>query len=142
MNVISHRDADFAAQLQRMLAPSSLFDPAIEDQTRAVVEAVRARGDKALIELTERFDSARLTTEQFAVSQAEFMAASLQADDALRAAITETAKNVTAFAKRSRRKNWTMRNSHGAMVGEKFDPFARVGIYIPGGTAPLELIDG
>ena len=137
MNVISHRDADFAAQLQRMLAPSSLFDPAIEDQTRAVVEAVRARGDKALIELTERFDSARLTTEQFAVSQAEFMAASLQADDALRAAITETAKNVTAFAKRSRRKNWTMRNSHGAMVGEKFDPFARVGIYIPGGTAPL-----
>jgi histidinol dehydrogenase len=137
MNVISHRDADFAAQLQRMLAPSSLFDPAIEDQTRAVVEAVRTRGDEALIELIERFDGARVTTEQFAVSQAELMSASLKADDALRAAIAETAKNVEAFAKRSRRKNWTMRNSHGATVGEKFDPIARVGIYIPGGAAPL-----
>jgi histidinol dehydrogenase len=137
MNVISHRDADFAAQLRRLLAPSSLFDPAIEEQTRALVEAVRARGDEALIELTERFNGARLTPDQFAVSQAEFMAASLQADASLRAALAETAKNVQAFAKRSRRKNWTMRNSHGALVGEKFDPFRRVGIYIPGGAAPL-----
>jgi histidinol dehydrogenase len=35
------------------------------------------------------------------------------------------------------RKNWSAKNSHGASVGEKFDPFTRVGIYIPGGTAPL-----
>jgi histidinol dehydrogenase len=137
MNVISHRDADFAAQLRRLLAPSSLFDPAIQEQTRALVEAVRARGDEALVELTERFNGARLTTDQFAVSQAEFMAASVQADESLRAALAETTKNVEAFAKRSRRKNWTMRNSHGALVGEKFDPFFRVGIYIPGGAAPL-----
>jgi histidinol dehydrogenase len=137
MNVISHRDADFAEQIRRMLAPSSLFDPAIEEQTRAIVEAVRTRGDEALVELTERFNGARLTTDQFAVSQAEFMAAAVQADESLRAAIAETAGNVEAFAKRSRRKNWTMRNSHGALVGEKFDPFLRVGIYIPGGAAPL-----
>ncbi len=137
MNVISHRDTNFAAQLRRMLAPSSLFDATIEEQTRAIVEAVRNRGDEALVELTERFQGARLAPDQFAVSQAEFMAASLQADDALRAAITETSRNVAAFAKRSRRKDWSMRNSHGAQVGEKFDPFRRVGIYIPGGAAPL-----
>jgi histidinol dehydrogenase len=137
MKVISHRDADFALQVQRMLAPSSLFDPAIEAQTREIVEAVRARGDAALIELTERFNGARLRPDQFAVTQAEFMAASLQADEALRAAIFETTKNVEDFAKRSCRKDWSMRNSHGAMVGEKFDPFQRVGIYIPGGAAPL-----
>jgi histidinol dehydrogenase len=137
MKVISHRDPDFAAQLRRLLAPSSLFDPVIEEQTRVLVEAVRTGGDQALVELTERFDGARLTTDQFAVSQAEFMAASLQADASLRAALAETTRNVEAFAKRSRRKNWTMRNSHGALVGEKFDPFFRVGIYIPGGAAPL-----
>ncbi|HEV7924240.1 MAG TPA: histidinol dehydrogenase [Verrucomicrobiae bacterium] len=137
MNVISHRDADFAAQLWRMLEPSSLFDATIEEQTRAIVEAVRNRGDEALVELTERFQGARLAPDQFAVSQAEFMAASLRADDALRAAIAETAGNVGAFAKRSRRKDWSMRNSHRARVGEKFDPFRRVGIYIPGGAAPL-----
>jgi histidinol dehydrogenase len=137
MNVISHREADFADQLRRMLAPSSLFDPAIEEQARAIIEAVRTRGDEALVELTERFQGARLTPDQFAVSQAEFMAASLQADASLRAAIAETAGNVEAFAKRSRRKDWSMRNGHGAQVGEKFDPFRRVGIYIPGGAAPL-----
>jgi histidinol dehydrogenase len=137
MNVISHRDADFADQLRRMLAPSSLFDPAIEDQTRAIVEAVRRRGDEALVELTERFNGARLAADQFAISQAEFMAASVQADESLRAAIADTTRNVAAFAKRSRRKNWSMRNGHGALVGEKFDPFLRVGIYIPGGAAPL-----
>jgi histidinol dehydrogenase len=137
MNVISHRDGDFAAQLQRMLAPSSLFDPAIEEQTRAIIEAVRERGDDALTELTERFNGARLTPDQFGVSQAEFMAASLLADESLRAAIAETTGNVTTFARRSRRRDWTMRNSHGAVVGEKFDPFLRVGVYIPGGAAPL-----
>jgi histidinol dehydrogenase len=137
MNVTTHGAPDFADQLRRMLAPSSLFDPAIEEQTRAIVEAVRSRGDEALTELTERFNGARLTTDQFAVSQAEFMAASLQADKSLRAAIAETAGNVEAFAKRSRRKNWSMLNGHGALVGEKFDPFRRVGIYIPGGAAPL-----
>src|SRR5262245_24122755 len=65
------------------------------------------------------------------------MAASLKADAPLRAAVAEAEKNVAAFAKKARRKGWQMRNSHGAVVGEKFDPFQRVGIYIPGGTAPL-----
>jgi len=137
MNVISHRDADFAEQLERMLAPSSLFDREIESQTAAIIESVRTRGDAALIELTERFNGPRLTADQFAVSHAEMMAASVQADESLRDAIAETTHNVEAFAKKSRRKNWSMWNSHGAMVGEKFDPIQRVGIYIPGGAAPL-----
>jgi histidinol dehydrogenase len=137
MNVISHRDADFAEQLKRMLAPSSLFDREIESQTAAIIESVRTGGDAALIELTERFNGARLSADQFAVSHAELMAASVQADESLRAAIAETTRNVEAFAKKSRRKNWSMWNSHGAVVGEKFDPIQRVGIYIPGGAAPL-----
>jgi histidinol dehydrogenase len=86
MNVISWRDADFAAQVERLLAPSSLFDPAIEQQTRGIIEAVQTRGDAALTELTERFNGARLEPERFAVSQAELVAASLQADQSLRAA--------------------------------------------------------
>src|SRR5205807_3199364 len=52
-------------------------------------------------------------------------------------AVAEAEKNIATFAKKSLRKNWQSKNSHGASVGEKFDPFQRVGIYIPGGTAPL-----
>ncbi len=65
------------------------------------------------------------------------MTASLKADESLRAAVAEAGGNIAAFARKSRRKDWQTRNSHGAAVGEKFDPFQRVGIYIPGGTAPL-----
>src|SRR6185436_6111860 len=75
--------------------------------------------------------------DRFAVTHAEHMTASLKADESLRAAVAEAHANIAAFAKKSRRKEWSMRNSHGATVGEKFDPFQRVGIYVPGGTAPL-----
>jgi histidinol dehydrogenase len=98
---------------------------------------VQIRGDDALLEFTERFDGAKLTTDRLAVTQAELFNASLAADESLHNAITEAEKNITNFARKSLRKNWQTKNSHGAKVGEKFDPFQRVGVYIPGGTAPL-----
>lgn len=137
MRVIRYTDADFSRKLAEVTAPSSLFDPVIEQCTRAILDAVRARGDEAVLELTERFDGAKLTAEQLAVTHAELMTASLKADPSLRQAVAEAEANIASFAKKSRRKDWWMRNSHGAIVGEKFDPFQRVGIYIPGGTAPL-----
>jgi histidinol dehydrogenase len=137
MKVIRHTDASFAAQLAQVTASSSLFDPAIEQRTRAIIEAVAARGDEAVLELTERFDGAKLRAEQLAVTKEELFAASLKADESLRAAVTEAERNIADFARKSRRKDWSAKNSHGATVGEKFDPFQRVGVYIPGGTAPL-----
>lgn len=137
MNVLKFSDKDFAARLDQLAAASSLFDPVVEERARGIVAAVRERGDAALLELTARFDGAQLTAEQLAVSQAELFSASLAADDSLRVAVTEAEKNIADFAKKSLRKNWSARNSHGATVGEKFDGFGRVGIYIPGGTAPL-----
>lgn len=137
MNLLRHSEADFDARLAAIGAGSSLFDPTVEDRTRGVVTAVAERGDAALTELTERFDGVRLEPHQLAVGAAELMAASLQADAALRKAVRDADRNIAAFAKKSLRKSWSAVNSHGAMVGEKFDPFQRVGLYIPGGTAPL-----
>lgn len=137
MNLLRHSQRDFAARLAAIGAGSSLFDPTIEERTRAVVAAVAERGDAALTELTERFDGVHLEAEQLAVSAAELMAASLRADAALRSAVKEADRNISAFARKSLRKPWTVLNSHGAIVGEKYDPFQRVGLYIPGGTAPL-----
>jgi histidinol dehydrogenase len=137
MKVIRHTDADFPTRLKEVTAPSSLFDAEIEQRTRAILAAVHARGDRALLEFTERFDGAKLNEEQLVVTQAEMMAASLKADESLRTAVTEAERNIATFAKKSKRRNWESKNSHGAKVGEKFDAFQRVGIYIPGGTAPL-----
>lgn len=137
MKIVRYADANFAERLRELAASSSLFDPGIEQRTREIVEAVKLHGDAALSDFTERFDGAKLSSEQFAVTHAELMAASLKADEDLRQAVADAQKNIATFAKKSLRKNWSMRNSHGATVGEKFDPFQRVGIYVPGGTAPL-----
>ncbi len=137
MKVIRHSDANFAGKLRELTAASSLFDPEIEQRTRAILDAVQVHGDAALLEFTERFDGAKLAADRLAVTQAELFNASLAADESLRKAVAEAEKNIAAFAKKSLRKNWQTKNSHGATVGEKFDPFQRVGVYIPGGKAPL-----
>lgn len=137
MKIIRHTDANFAEKLRELTAASSLFNPEIEERTRAILLDVYVRGDGALLEFTEKFDGAKLAAGQLAVTQAELMTASLKADESLRKAVTEAEKNIAMFARKSLRKNWQTKNSHGARVGEKFDPFRRVGIYIPGGTAPL-----
>lgn len=137
MNVIRHTDKDYPERLRELTAPSSLFNTEIETRTRAILDAVQRRGDAAVLELTERFDGARLRADSLPVTQAELMTASLKADPALRRAVTEAEGNIARFARKSLRKNWQSRNSHGGLVGEKFDPFRRVGVYIPGGTAPL-----
>ncbi len=137
MNVLRHTDPRFAARLRALTRASSLFDQTIEDCARDIVEAVQARGDDALLEFTERFDGARITVERLAVTTPELLQASLQADDALRAAVAMAGKNIEFFSRKSLRRGWSARNAQGARVGEKFDPFGRVGIYVPGGTAPL-----
>src|SRR2546428_8151633 len=137
MNVIRHTDTAFAAAIRSLTKQSSLFDPTIEERTRAILHDVHTRGDAALLELTERFDGAKLTTDQLAVTKAELLAASVRADEGLRAAVETTRRNVEFFSRKSLRKNWSAKNAQAATVGEKFDPFQRVGIYIPGGSAPL-----
>ncbi|HEX5399580.1 MAG TPA: histidinol dehydrogenase [Verrucomicrobiae bacterium] len=137
MKTVRYGDTHFAAQLRKAAAGSSLFDAEIENRTRSIIDAIQVRGDDALLEFTERFDGAKLVADRLAVSQAELFNASLAADEPLRHAVAAAEKNIAAFAKKSLRHNWQCKNSHGATVGEKFDPFQRVGVYIPGGKAPL-----
>lgn len=137
MRILQFNKPGFERALKEALVASSLFDPAVEERAKTILDAVRARGDDALIEFTARFDGAKLDASRLAVTQAEMMNASLVADTSLRAAVAEADRNIASFARKSRRRGWQSTNSHGAKVGEKFDPFQRVGIYIPGGTAPL-----
>jgi histidinol dehydrogenase len=130
MKILRHHQPDFTEQLAKALATSSLFDPGIEERVRSIMADVQARGDVALVELTERFDNVRLSHLAVTVSTPP-----VPAD--LKKAIAVAHKNITGFAKNSLRKDWRMRNAQGATVGEKFEGFERVGIYVPGGTAPL-----
>jgi histidinol dehydrogenase len=120
-----------------MARVTSLFDPVIEQRTRAIIEAVQTRGDAALLELTKQFDGADLTAEQLPVTQAELLSASVQTEEPMRQSLRFAARNIEKFSRQSLRRGWSGRNAQGAKVGEKYDPFQRVGLYVPGGTAPL-----
>lgn len=130
MKYLRHDQPDFDRALTEAITASSLLDLEIERRVRAVLDDVRRRGDDALRELTARFDKVQLT--EFHV-RARPRPPAQKLAQALRTAH----RNIATFAKRSLRRNWQMRNAQGARVGEKFDPIHRVGIYIPGGTAPL-----
>jgi histidinol dehydrogenase len=132
MKLLRYDQPDFAEAVAKAIASSSLFDAAIEERVRSIIADVKTRGDAALLKLTERFDGPRLTAAQLTVTEP-----TPQVSAALKKAIAAAHKNIAAFSRRSLRKDWQMRNIQGGRVGEKFDPFQRVGIYIPGGTAPL-----
>jgi histidinol dehydrogenase len=132
MKTLRYDHPNFAQELARAITASSLFDLLIDERVRAIIADVQARGDTALVELTDRLDHVQLTPEQLCVT-----APTPKVDASLKKAIAAAQKNITAFAKRSLRKSWSMRNAQGVAVGEKFEAFERVGIYIPGGTAPL-----
>jgi len=130
MKILRFSDPAFAKSLLALKRRSEPL-PEVERTVREVIAAIRKDGDKALIELTAKFGGPQLKATQIPVFEKPL------ASVAAKSAISAARANVRDFALRSLRKNWTGRNRQGARVGERFDPLQRVGIYVPGGTAPL-----
>jgi histidinol dehydrogenase len=130
MRTLRYNAPGFATSLNS-LKRSAEAHPHVHKTVHDVLHAVRTEGDPALFEFTERFGGPRLTSRQLRVIGKP------KVDAATKEAIATAHANVLAFARKSLRENWTMKNAQGALVGERFDPFKRVGIYVPGGTAPL-----
>ena len=136
MRVITYKDRGyqkFVGSLDRRAEPSR----ELEEAVAGIVGEVRRRGDQALIDFTKKFDKAKLNVGSLFVSEQEFAEAESVVAPATKRAIRSSRRNIHAFAKESLRKDWKRKNAEGAVVGERFTPFDRVGIYIPGGKAPL-----
>jgi histidinol dehydrogenase len=137
MRIIRHTQKSYASairKLDRRSAPPAGVEAIVKD----IIEDVEKRGDKALIEFSNKFDKAGFkTAKDLRVTEAELAATEDAVDAKTKRAIAASRKNVIAFAKKSLRKDWSGKNSQGGEVGERFLPFERVGIYVPGGTAPL-----
>lgn len=130
MRLLRHTDRDYRQQLaalHRRAEPA----PEVEETVRQIIAEVRARGDAALLQFNERFGGPKLTARQLRETR------QAKVDDATAQAVATAHRNVWDFAQKSLRKSWSGKNAQGAITGERFDPFHRVGIYVPGGTAPL-----
>lgn len=113
------------------------FDAAAEDAARRVLADVRRRGDAAVLAAAKRFDGVALTARTLRVAAPEIAAAGRAVDADFRRAARRAHRNIAAFARAGLRKDWRMRGEGGSRLGERFVPFDRVGVYVPGGAAPL-----
>ncbi|MFZ9937401.1 MAG: histidinol dehydrogenase [Luteolibacter sp.] len=136
MKILSHTDPGYPSFVRR-LNRRALPQAGVRDLVAEIVAQVAQKGDEALIAYTRRFDGAVLDANSLFVSEAEFSAARKAVTPATREAVRRSLQNIQAFAKRGLRKDWSARNAEGAIVGERFTPFDRVGVYVPGGKAPL-----
>lgn len=135
MRMLSTRDADFARAFAGIRQRGADATAAAEPRVRPIVEAVRRRGDGALIELTRRFDGVKLAPSQLRVSAAEMRQAlhSVPAD-AVRA-LRLAARRITEFHRRQLPRSWSYRDKLGFQLGQQVVALDRVGIYVPGGHA-------
>ena len=84
-----------------------------------------------------KFEGAKLAPAQFRVSAAELKKVDAAVPAALKRAVKDAHARVLRFSKASLRAPWTMKTPRGGRAGEFFSPMDRVGVYVPGGTAPL-----
>ncbi|MEZ0276311.1 MAG: histidinol dehydrogenase [Roseimicrobium sp.] len=136
MRILRYTDSEYANEKNRLDRRAEASDR-VREVVSSVIKDIRERGDAALLELTKKFDGADLTPETLSIPISEAEAAVAGLEPRIREGLEASKRNVQAFAHQSMRKAWSMTNEQGAEVGEVFHPFERVGVYVPGGTAPL-----
>ena len=129
-------DSDFGEQLDALLAWESVSDGSVNQVVQDVIGEIRARGDAALIDYTQRFDG------WMAHSPADLeipLARLEQAWEAIptrqREALEHAAGRVRAYAERQKMEGWTYSEPDGTQLGQQVTPLDRVGLYVPGGKA-------
>lgn len=106
-----------------------------ETVVRDILEAVRTKGDEALLAYTEQFDGAKLTAESLEVTEEEIRTAYEQTDPALIDVIRKALVNIRGFHEKQRQNSWITTENSGIILGQKITPMERVGVYVPGGKA-------
>ena len=142
---LSSTAAGFEAELARLLAFEGAQDDRVDRDTAAILDAVRARGDAALIEYTARFDRwtpAGMAELEVPLADARRALEHLPAAEA--DALRFAAARIRSYHERQRQDSWRAEEADGTVLGQQVTPLDRVGIYVPGGKAayPSSVIMG
>ena len=105
----------------------------VEDVVDGIIADVRARGDESLKEYALKFDGAKLDNIQ--VTQEEIEEAFANMDGYFLETLREAAANIEAFHRQQVHKNFVMNDKPGIVLGQKYTPIEKAGVYVPGGTA-------
>jgi len=129
-------DADFQQQLDALLAWESVSDGAVNQVVHEVISEIRARGDAALVDYTNRFDGweARSPADlEIPLARLQQAWETIPADQ--QEALEHAAERVRAYAGRQKMEGWSYTEADGTLLGQQITPLDRVGLYVPGGKA-------
>ncbi|MCX5736487.1 MAG: histidinol dehydrogenase [candidate division NC10 bacterium] len=135
MRLMEAGSVECAGFLQALRRRGTIPDPAVEATVRAILEDVRTRGDAALFDHAARLDGARLTRDTIAVTDAERETAVASIEPDVREALALAARRIETFHRRQRRESWFVEEEGTGLLGQLVRPLARVGLYVPGGSA-------
>ena len=108
-------------------------DLKVEQAVAQIIAHVRKEGDKALLDYCRQFDKVEL--ESLKVSEYEIAAAWNEVDEGFRSILQEAAENIRKYHRAQLRDNVLLNGDDGIVLGQRFTPIEKVGIYVPGGTA-------
>lgn len=129
-------DADFQQQLDALLAWDSVSDGPVNQVVHEVIAQIRARGDAALVDYTNRFDAWEAQSPadlEIPLARLKQAWETIPADQ--REALKHAAERVRAYAERQKMEGWTYTEADGTVLGQQVTPLDRVGLYVPGGKA-------
>ncbi len=133
LRILSSRSAEFRRFLRVMVEPRAGGSAAVDRTVARIIASVRRRGDRALLELTERLDHVKLTPSRLRVSSAELDAARRGLAPAERRALELAARRIRDFHRHTLQASFQYRDRLGMRLGQTARPLERVGIYVPGG---------
>jgi len=135
MRILKFSDPGFAAEFSRIEQRSESLPAEVEATVKAIIDAVRQRGDAALFELTARFDRLELTAESIEVTEAEVDAAIAAVKGESMAALQLAAERIADYHAKQKQETWLSTDEDDVLLGQLVRPLDRVGIYVPGGKA-------
>lgn len=136
MNIYRPSDSCFGEMKNRMNR-RALPEHSVRETVEAIIRDVAVRGDEALFDYAARFDKVQMSPETLFVTERELQEAEAAVEVSVKEAVAASLANIHYFSDCSRRRDWDGVNAQGVRVAERFLPYDRVGIYIPGGKAPL-----
>jgi histidinol dehydrogenase len=122
------------AGVRALLDRSAAFAPEVERRVTEIIDAVRTRGDDAVRELTETFDGRSPRDGSYEIPRATWLRAAEAVAPQVRTALAGAADRIRAFHERQVEADYAI-EEHGTRLELRVDPLARVGLYVPGGTA-------
>ena len=127
--------ADFEVAFNTLLNAKREDSPDVDAIVAGIIADVRARGDEAVLELTEKFDRIKLTPDTMRVTADEVEEAASQVAPDVRAALELAAERITAYHSRQMPEDAEWTDEAGATLGWRWTPVSAAGLYVPGGLA-------